>query len=134
MTILRLLAIAGVFALIGSAVGAGPASAGSHERILTKGGAAWFDHSGEYIVALDRRKDGYAVRVYLLWTERRGDDRVPRDEAVVDNTGYTPGPVDPHRGVYRRISVPDGTTVRLMMCYAKGDANRRCSKPQSAVA
>jgi hypothetical protein len=129
----RLVAV-GALAVTLFAVTASAASAGSHERILTKGGAAWFDHSGEYIVALDRRKDGYSVRTYLLWVERRGDDRVPRTEEVVDNTGFTPGPVDPRRGVYRQISVPEGTPVRLIMCYAKGDLNRRCSQPQQATA
>jgi hypothetical protein len=126
----RRLAAVGALALTVFAISASAASAGEHERIATKGGTAWFDHSGEYIAALDRRKDGYTVRAYLLW--REGD--VPRVEEVIDNTGFTPGPNDPHRAVYRHVSVPEGTTVRLMMCYAEGDLNRRCSQPQYAEA
>jgi hypothetical protein len=130
MTILRHLVVAGALALTVLAVGASAASAGQHERIATKGGTVWFDHTGDYIAALDRREDGYAVRAYLNW--RQGG--VLREEAVTDNTGFTPGPNDPHRSVYRQLHIPEGTTVTLTMCYSQGDFNRRCSAEQRAVA
>jgi hypothetical protein len=129
--VLRRLAVVGALALTVLAVSTSTASAGEHERIATKGGTVWFDHSGEYIAALDRRKDGLSVRAILLWEAGAYN---PRDEQVTDNTGFTPGPNDPHRSVFRKLLVPEGTTVRLIMCYAKGAINRRCSKPQAAVA
>jgi hypothetical protein len=131
---LRRLAVVGALALSVCAVSATEASAGEHERIATKGGTVWFDHSGEYIAALDRRKDGHTVRAYVTWIEGRGEDSVLREEAVTDNTGFTPGPNDPHRAVYRKIHIPEGTTVDLMMCYSQGDYNRQCSQAQRAEA
>ena len=70
------------------------------------------------------------MRAYLNW--RVGDTLY--EEAVTDNTGFTPGPNDPHRSVYRQLSIPEGTTVTLTMCYSQGDFNRRCSKGQRAEA
>ena len=132
--VLRLLAVAGALAMTASAVGAATASAGSHERILTKGGVVWFDHTGDYIGALDRRKDGHAVRAYLDWWEREGDEYVHHTEEVTDDRGYTNGPPDPDLAVYRKLFIPEGTTVRLTLCYSQGTSNRRCSQPQSATA
>ena len=133
--VLRLLAVTGALAVTVFAVGATTASAGEHERIVTKGGVVWFDHTGDYIAALDRRKDGYGVRAYLDWMEGHGDDVVLRQEDINDDRGFTPGPADPHRAVYRKLFVPEGTTVELTMCYStKGDGNRRCSQPQRAEA
>jgi hypothetical protein len=129
-SIARRFAVAGILALTVSALVVPAASAGSHERILTKGGAVWFDHSGEYIAALDLRKDGYSVRAYLDWDDRNGH----HTEAVTDNLGARPGPVDPDRSVYRQISVPEHTTVTLTMCYSQGDYNRQCSRGQLAEA
>lgn len=127
----RRLAAVGALAVAAIAAGASPASAGSHERILTKGGAVWFDHTGNYIGALDRRHDGYAVRAYLNWMDGDGD---LREESVTDTRGYTPGPADPHRAVYRKLFIREGTTVSLTMCYSQGDINRRCSQAQKATA
>jgi hypothetical protein len=124
------LAAVGALALTVFAVSASAASAGSHERILTRGGVVWFDHTGDYIGALDRRKDGYAVRAYLNW--RVGEDLY--EEEVTDDRGFTPGPADPDRAVYRKLFIPEGTTVTLTMCYAEGDINRRCSQGQRAEA
>jgi hypothetical protein len=126
----RRIALAGALAVTVSAVAVPAASAGSHERILTKGGAVWFDHSGEYIAALDIRKDGYSVRAYLDWDDGDGH----HTEAVTDNLGARPGPIDPDRSVYRHISVPEHTTVWLTMCYSQGDYNRQCSNAQRAEA
>ncbi len=133
-TVLWRLAAVGALAATVCAVGASTASAGSHERILTKGGVVWFDHTGDYIGALDRRKDGYAVRASLDWWEREGDEYVHHDEEVTDDRGFTNGPADPDLAVYRKVFIPEGTTVRLTMCYSQGDYNRRCSQPQSAEA
>jgi hypothetical protein len=116
------------------AASASAASAGSHERILTKGGVVWFDHTGDYIAALDRREDGHAVRAYLDWWEREGDGYVHHEEAVTDDRGYTNGPADPDLAVYRKLFVPEGTTVELTMCYSQGTSNRQCSAAQSAKA
>jgi hypothetical protein len=71
------------------------------------------------------------VRAYLDWDYRQ--KHYTRE--VTDTRGFTPGPNDPHRAVYRSFSfiVPEGITVRLTMCYAQGDFNRRCSQPQFAV-
>jgi hypothetical protein len=129
-TIGRRFALAGALAVTVSAVVVPAASAGSHERILTKGGAVWFDHSGEYIAALDLRKDGYSVRAYADWDDRAGH----HTKEVTDNRGASPGPVDPRRSVYRWIKVPEGTTVWLTMCYSQGPYNRRCSQAQRAEA
>lgn len=128
--VLRLLAVAAALALTASAVGAATASAGSHERILTKGGVVWFDHTGDYIGALDRRRDGHAVRALLDWRLKDGW----HSSEVTDDRGYTNGPPDPHLAVYRKLFIPEGTTVRLTMCYSQGDYNRRCSQPQFAKA
>jgi hypothetical protein len=129
----RLVAVAAL-AVATLAVSASAASAGSHERILTKGGVVWFDHTGNYIGALDRRKDGHAVRAYLDWWEREGDGYVHHEEEVTDDRGHTNGPADPDLAVYRKLFVPEGTTVELTMCYSQGSVNRRCSQPQSATA
>jgi hypothetical protein len=129
----RLVAV-GALAVTMSAIATSPASAGSHERILTKGGVVWFDHTGDYIAALDRRKDGHAVRAYLNWAEQQGGETVLREEEVTDDRGFTPGPADPDRAVYRKLFIPEGTTVTLTMCYAEGDINRRCSNGQRATA
>ena len=126
----RRVALAGALALTVSALAVPAASAGEHERILTKGGAVWFDHSGEYIAALDLRKDGYSVRAYLDWDYRGAH----YTEDVTDNLGGRPGPVDPDRSVYRQISVPEHTTVTLTMCYSQGEYNRECSAGQRAEA
>ncbi len=133
-TVLWRLAAAGALAATVSAVGASTASAGSHERILTNGGVVWFDHTGDYIGALDRRKDGHAVRAYLNWWEREGGEYVHHEEEVTDDRGHANGPADPDLAVYRKLFVPEGTTVELTMCYSQGTSNRRCSQPQSAKA
>jgi hypothetical protein len=133
MTI-KLTTLGAVLALAVSAIGASTASAGSHERILTKGGVVWFDHTGNYIGALDRRKDGYAVRAYLNWSEVRDGETVLREEEVTDDRGYKPGPADPDRAVYRKLFIKEGTRVTLTMCYSQGDLNRRCSQGQAATA
>ena len=130
---LRRLALAGACAAAALATGAPGAEAGSHERILTKGGVVWFDHTGNYIGALDRRKDGYAVRAYLNWIQGEGEDSVLREEEITDTRGYRPGPPDPHRAVFRKLFIKEGTRVELTMCYAQGDFNRRCSDRQVAT-
>jgi hypothetical protein len=130
----RRLAVAAALAAMVFAASASEASAGSHERILTKGGVVWFDHSGEYIAALDRRKDGHAVRALLDWWVWEDGEYIHHDAEVTDDRGYTNGPADPHLSVYRRLRIPEGTTVRLMMCYSQGPYNRQCSQPQSAKA
>jgi hypothetical protein len=127
------LALAGACTAGLAGAGAGPASAGSHERILTKGGVVWFDHTGDYIGALDRRKDGYAVRAYLNWMDPRTGDL--KEASITDTRGYRPGSPDPHRAVYRSLSsIPEGTEVTLTLCYAQGEVNRRCSQSQKARA
>jgi hypothetical protein len=126
----RRFALAAAVAATVSALAVPTASAGSHERILTKGGAVWFDHSGEYIAALDLRKDGYAVRAYADWDDRDGH----HTKEVTDTRGASPGPADPQRSVYRWIKVPEGTTVTLTMCYSQGPYNRQCSAGQHGEA
>jgi hypothetical protein len=117
-----------------SAAGAATASAGQHERILTKGGVVWFDHSGDYIGALDRRKDGLGVRAYLNWRDPRTGDL--EEQYITDTRGYRPGPPSPRRAVYRSLSaIPEGTEVTLTMCYVtKHNTNDPCSGEQEAEA
>jgi hypothetical protein len=134
MKIATRIALAAACAAGLSGAGATTASAGSHERILTKGGVVWFDHTGDYIAALDRRKDGLGVQGYLWWNDHK--HHKIRFEEITDTRGYTPGPPSPRRAVYRSLKwIPEGTEVTMMLCYVdkSGDAER-CSGEQTAEA
>jgi hypothetical protein len=126
---LRRIALTGALALALVGVGV-PAASASQERIRTNGGEVTFLNGGsgagddvESISAHDKRRDGYGVRAYLLWTDERGLHRA----SVTD-------PKSAGKGDAKDVSVLDGTAVLLSMCYIDEGRIKQCSRSQGAVA
>jgi hypothetical protein len=123
--IVRRLAVTGALALTACGLDAPVASAGESEQIRTKGGTAQFQADGDILRALDTRRDGYAVRARLTWFDR------------VDNTSHEAYVTVPNSGGTSRakpLPIPEGTTVRLRMCYIDNPGPVSCSKEQDGVA
>jgi hypothetical protein len=129
--ILRRIAVTSALALtvVGVSV---PAASASQQRIRTDGGEVNFVniHSGgaggddvEGISAHDKRRDGYGVRAYLNWSDERGLHRA----SVTD-------PKSAGKGNAKDVSVPEGTSVLLTMCYIDAGHIKQCSRSQGAVA
>lgn len=119
----RALALASVAALTITATAAVPAQAaegegGKPQRISTARGMAHFYNIGETIEARDFKKDGYGVRAHLFWEGG--------NHASVWAGGK--GEV-----VTKDISIPEGTTVSLQLCYTDGGKDFQCSKTQKGV-
>lgn len=121
-TMARLVAVIGAMSLIVSGVFATAASAGSDERIDARYGYVRFDSDGDTIVAGDIFKDGYGIRARLGWETSDG----PRTASVVDTfAGYESS---------RSLSIAEGTTVYLQLCYVRGSKDVSCSRVQAAEA
>jgi len=123
--VLRRLALAGavVLTMLGLTVPA--ASAAESERIRTKGGLVEFQARGDILRAYDTRRDGYSVRARLTWFDR------------VDNTFHKAYVTDPNSAGTSRakpLPIPEGTSVRLRMCYIDNTGPVSCSKEQDAEA
>jgi hypothetical protein len=125
---LRRIALAGVLALTLFGVGV-PAASASQQRIRTGGGEVTFVNGDgaaddvESLLALDKRRDGYGVRAYLMWSDRSGLHRA----SVTD-------PESAGEGDSTDVHVLDGTSVLLTMCYIDEGRIKRCSYSQGAVA
>jgi hypothetical protein len=120
----RRLAITGALALALVGVSVPAASAGEDEKILVSGGEVEFDHRGEFLWAIDLRLDGYGVRAYVTWKDGVGG----RHKAPATD----PDPDPP--GQLENLSIPEGTTVWLKVCYTRQSADARCSRQQRAEA
>jgi hypothetical protein len=116
-------AVTGALALPLFGLGVTPALAGENEQISTEGGSVVFTHRGEILLAEDERRDGYGVGAFLTWN----DDFGGHQAKVVD--GHAGG-----RPARRNLSLPEGTTVWLEICYTKHGRGVKCSLTQRAEA
>jgi hypothetical protein len=105
-------------ALLG--LGAGTASAGQDQQIGTKGGFVRFQAHGEILAATDTTADGYDVRAELYWAGGR---------AFIGDFGF-----DDARESRSNLSIPEGTHVKLRMCYLDDARPVHCSHLQPGVA
>ena len=96
------------------------ASAGRSEQIITKGGIVQFRAHGEILAATDTRADGYAVRAELYWAGGK---------AWIADFGF-----EDARERSVNLSLPEGTDVKLRMCYIAEGHSVRCSGLQRAEA
>lgn len=118
----RRMAAGGALTLIVSATCAPVASAGSDERIDVKYGYARFEAHGEKLVAGDIYKDGKGVRARLGWEDSSG----PHTASVIDTSaGYESS---------RNLSIAEGTTVYLQLCYTRDGQDLSCTRVQAAEA
>jgi hypothetical protein len=103
-------------ALVGLSVGT--AYAQSDARIDGKYGYVTFQANGEIIEAADIWEDGYGVRAILRWEG---------GSAHVNDYG----------GLYgksRNLSIREGTTVYLTLCYTNNGKAFNCSDPERGEA
>ena len=117
--LLRRIVVTGALAVTVSGLSASAASAGVPQQIRTHGGHAVFDDLGELLVVKDTRADGLSVMANLNWGS---------GTATVTDSG--PG----GSGTTRNLSIPEGRTVYLLMCYEVGGVTVKCSKVQRGVA
>jgi hypothetical protein len=118
----RRAAVIGALELVASGASAPVASAGSDERIDVKYGYARFDSDGEKLAAGDIHKDGIGVRARLGWEDENG----PHTVSVVDTfAGYESS---------KNLSIAEGTTVYLQLCYVRGSEDLNCTRVQAAEA
>jgi hypothetical protein len=128
MTIRRI-AVTGALALAVLGLGASAAFAGESQVIDTDGGVVRFDASrafGDQVQSLavkDQRRDGWAVRAYLHWTDRDG----PHTASLTD-------PRSSGGGDAKELSILGGVPVLLSMCYIDDGRIVQCSFSQPAVA
>ena len=118
-SILRRIAGAGALILTVLGASASAASAGTPQQIRTHGGHAVFDDLGELLVVEDVRADGLSVMANLTW---RDGTATVRDSGPAGN------------GTTRNLSICEGTTVWLIMCYEVGGVTVKCSGSQRGVA
>jgi hypothetical protein len=90
------------------------ASAGSPESIHTDGGYVSFYDIDEELTASDSRGEGWGVRAKLKWGEKGY-------ETVTDDQGAGGRPVD------EDLTIREGTTVYLKMCYTNNGKDVKCS-------
>ena len=119
--IIRRLATIGALALTVLGLNVAVAAAGTHEVIKTKRGSVSFNDLGETLTAADHYKDGYAIRASLTWGGRI--------VTVTDNTG-----VKPPNYRFKNLSIPEGTPVKLQMCYLDEGRVVQCSDSLGATA
>ena len=100
------------------ALGAGAATAGEPQRIKTAGGTAVFDDLDELLVVSDDRSDYLGVMANLTWSN--GTATVYASGKGKDQT--------------KDLSIPEGETVWLVMCYYDRAGPVRCSRGQRGTA
>jgi hypothetical protein len=103
------------------ALGAGTASvasAGVPQQIRTDRGSAVFDDLGELVVATDDKADYLGVMATLTWSD--GSVTAYASGAGKDQT--------------KNVSIPEGETVWLIMCYYDRSGPVRCSDSQKGTA
>ncbi|HWK29987.1 MAG TPA: hypothetical protein VNS09_25685 [Solirubrobacter sp.] len=111
-------AMTGALASLALGAGVPAASAAQDVRIDGKYGYVTFKAYGEIIEAADIYKDGYGVRAYLKWEG---------GSAQVTNAGKL-------YPVSKNLSIPEGTTVYLRMCYTNNGKAFKCSAPKTGEA
>jgi len=116
---IRRLAVISALTLAVFGLSASAASAGEPQQIRTHGGHAVFDDLGELLVVNDRRADGLSVMANLTWNNQT---------VTVTDSGPAGG------GTTRNLSIREGTTVWLIMCYEVGGVTVKCSRSQRGVA
>jgi hypothetical protein len=123
---LRRLALVGVLtlALLGLTVPA--ASAGEFEDISTKRGAVAFQPDGDWIFAIDNKRDGIGIEANIYWKPTPTSKR--KRVASVRDRGA--GGV----AETKQVDLREGTIVELEMCYFRDSGLIKCSKLQKAVA
>lgn len=92
---------------------------GKPQRISTARGMAHFYNIGETIEARDFAKDGYGIRAHLFWAGGNHASVWAGGKGEVKT---------------KDISVPEGTTVYLQLCYTDGGKDFQCSKTQKGRA
>jgi hypothetical protein len=126
---IRRIAVTGALALTAFGLSVPVASAGESQEIDTDGGRVSFDASPRFggdtqgLGVLDERRDGWAVRAYLHWTDRDG----PHTASVTD-------PRSSGKGDAKDLSILGGTAVLLSMCYVDDGRIVQCSFSQPAEA
>jgi hypothetical protein len=120
----RRLALPGALALALVGLSVPAAFAGEDEKIRVSGGEVEFNHRDEFLWAIDLRLDGYGVRAYVTWKDSVGG----RHKAPATD----PNPDPP--GQLENLSIPEGTTVWLQVCYTRHGADANCSRHQRAEA
>lgn len=103
-------------------VGAPAASASSDERIDVKYGYVKFEAAGEKLTAGDIWGDGYGVRARLGWETSKG----PKTAWVIDTSAGYESTKD--------LSIREGTTVYLQLCYTRHGADVKCTRSKAAEA
>lgn len=97
------------------------AAAESHSvEIPGTRGKSSFEHRGDLVRVSDTRRDGFGVRAYLRWGEQ--------ESAMVNNTRGASSTVS------KSLDIPEGTTVRLTMCYTVDAVDQQCSNSHQGVA
>jgi hypothetical protein len=96
------------------------ASAGSDESIKTNRGLAAFNDSSEIVTANDTKGDGFGIQAFLFWNGR--------SVTVTDGNGANNSPNT------KNLSIPEGTTVKLKLCYVDNGVVKKCSRAQRATA
>jgi hypothetical protein len=117
--------IAAISALALTAFGlsASAASAGSDERIDVRYGYVRFEAHGDELTAGDIWADHRGVRARLGWED---EDGRPRTATITDTSaGYERS---------RNLSIKEGTTVYLQLCYTRGGKDDGCTRVQKAEA
>ena len=122
-TVARRIAVICVLALTVLGLSVPAAFAGSDESIETDKGLVAFDHHGEWLWACDTWYDGRGVRAYLHWSSTES-------AKVTDTTSY--GGASLCEAI--NLSIPEGTTVWLQMCYTDNGVDVECSNSQRAEA
>jgi hypothetical protein len=118
--IIRRLAAIFAVALAVFGVSVSAASAGSDESIKTKRGLAAFNDKGETLIADDTLADKQGVQAFLFWNGR--------SVTVTDGNGANNSPNS------KSLSIPEGTKVKLKLCYVDNGVVTKCSRAQSATA
>ena len=96
------------------------AAAGTDEAIETDRGFASFNDSSEIVTANDTKSDRMGVQAFLFWSGR--------SVTVTDGNGANNSPNT------KNLSIPEGTKVKLKLCYVDNGVVKKCSRAQSATA
>ena len=115
---MRRLALLATLGLTLLAATAPAASAGESQRIKTNGGTAVFDDLGELVVATDDRADHLGVMANLTWSD--GSVTAYASGAGKDQT--------------KNVSIPEGETVWLILCYYDRAGPVSCTKSRRGTA
>jgi hypothetical protein len=114
--------VVGALALSALGLSAPVASAGSNERIDVKYGYVRFESEGDKLVAGDIWGDRRGIRARLGWETKKG----PKTASVIDTFAGLESS--------KHLSIAEGTTVYLQLCYVRGTHDLSCTRVQKAEA